>query len=206
MLGTRRAQHRNECHPNVSSGVAQTELTAHHAHSSPGAPSGMHSVLPGPCRDHRRRHIAPRAAVPRSVQPSAPNCTAPEPPRPPPRAAAAAHPRHAVRPQVTAPLHALLGAPHAALPYLSAVPLQCRERRQRRDKKRNYALPSAVRCATPSPRAGSSGCSTVGCPELQLMAAVTRGEAAPQRQLLSAPSKLPVFVVQQEGDAAVPSS
>lgn len=44
----------------------------------------MHSVLPGPCRDHRRRHIAPRAAVPRSVQPSAPNCTAPEPPRPPP--------------------------------------------------------------------------------------------------------------------------
>lgn len=84
MLGTRRAQHRNECHPNVSSGVAQTELTAHHAHSSPGAPSGMHSVLPGPCRDHRRRHIAPRAAVPRSVQPSAPNCTAPEPPRPPP--------------------------------------------------------------------------------------------------------------------------
>lgn len=84
MLGTRRAQHRNECHPNVSSGVAQTELTAHHAHSSPGAPSGMHSVLPRPCRDHRRRHITPRAAVPRSVQPSAPNCTAPEPPRPPP--------------------------------------------------------------------------------------------------------------------------
>lgn len=177
-----------------------TTLTA-----APALPQGCTLCSPGPAgttaavtSPHALRSHAQCSPRPRTARPLSHHD--------PPCAAAAAHPRHAVRPQVTAPLHALLGAPHAALPYLSAVPLQCRERRQRRDKKRNYALPSAVRCATPSPRAGSSGCSTVGCPELQLMAAVTRGEAAPQRQLLSAPSKLPVFMVQQEGDAAVPSS
>ena len=139
------AQHHDLCHPELceaprmSSGLAQTELTPHRAHGSPGC---SHCPFPrdapglsGHCRDHRCSHITPDPAVPHSVQPSAPNRTASEPPRPSPCCSCCPPPACCV----PAPLHALLGAPHAVLPYLSAVPLQCRERRQRRDKKRNYA-------------------------------------------------------------------